>query len=251
MAYMGRGGFSPRGSSGGNGNTSGGSRNSGLQSSGERMRGYFRSHRVHYYIPLDNSYFVIQMVLTFLIIIIGAITYIVTYKSSIIDPIEGIKNTFLNSYLITIAVLLIITFVLHYVCEDEDVLIPWLTIVFIISLIVMAGFFKYKLDMDKTYTSAAEFGRIYMQENSGNGKTMLTIGLSGASLKTQKEYYISECVALYRNFTIKVYSVLVMHALLNILLIYQITRVIKRDSKIDRLEKDDLIVYDDEQNIKM
>lgn len=259
MAFAGRGGFSPRGSRGGSG--SGGSKgNKGgfgrggfgdFEESGERMRGYYGfGGRVHYYIPLDNTYFQIQMALTFLILIIGVITYVVTYKSSIIDPIASIKRTYLNSYMITIAIILVVTFVLHRIFEDEDDLIPMLAIVLIGSLVVMAFFFNYKLNMDKTYTNA-EFQKIYSQQYSGDGKTLVTIGLSGAALKTQKEIYVGECNALYRNFTIKVYTVLVLHALLNILLIYQISRVIKRDSKRDRLEKDDIVVYDPEQNIKM
>lgn len=40
------------------------------------------------------------------------------------------------------------------------------------------------------------------------------------------------------------------HLLLNILLIYQILRVSKLQGKKDQINKDDLILFDEEQNIK-
>lgn len=42
-----------------------------------------------------------------------------------------------------------------------------------------------------------------------------------------------------------------LHLLLNILLIYQITRISKIKGKKDKLNKDDLILFDEEQNIKI
>lgn len=41
-----------------------------------------------------------------------------------------------------------------------------------------------------------------------------------------------------------------LHLLLNILLIYQIARISKIQGKKDKLNKDDLILFDEEENIK-
>ena len=41
-----------------------------------------------------------------------------------------------------------------------------------------------------------------------------------------------------------------LHLLLNILLIYQISRISKIQGKKDKLNKDDLILFEEEQNIK-
>lgn len=41
-----------------------------------------------------------------------------------------------------------------------------------------------------------------------------------------------------------------LHLLLNILLIYQISRILKIEGRKDKLNKDDLILFDEEQNFK-
>lgn len=41
-----------------------------------------------------------------------------------------------------------------------------------------------------------------------------------------------------------------LHLLLNILIIYQIVRILKIQEKKDKLNKDDLILFDKEQDIK-
>lgn len=42
-----------------------------------------------------------------------------------------------------------------------------------------------------------------------------------------------------------------LHLLLNILLIYQIVRLLRIKGKKDKLDKDDLILFDEEQNVKI
>jgi hypothetical protein len=51
------------------------------------MMGYWYYRRFFYYIPLDNTYVIMQMIVTFIILIVGIITFVVTYESTIIDPI--------------------------------------------------------------------------------------------------------------------------------------------------------------------
>ncbi len=41
------------------------------------------------------------------------------------------------------------------------------------------------------------------------------------------------------------------HLLLNILLIYQILKLSKIEGKKDKLKKDDLIIFDEEQNVNI
>lgn len=55
---------------------------------------------------------------------------------------------------------------------------------------------------------------------------------------------------MYNIFKIKSYAMLILHLLLNILLIYQIFKVINIQEKKDRLDKDDLILFDEEQNVR-
>jgi len=218
-------------------------------------RSYYRGYglyRIHYYIPLDNTYVIMQMIVTFIIIIVGAITYLATYKSTIIDPIEGIKKTFLNYHLITIGLFLIITLMVNLSSKDKKKLLKKLLIVAGISILIMLFFFGMKLNLDTTYTEN-KFESFYVEQNideETNGKNKIDIGITGVSVKTEKEFYIDECMKLYNIFKVKTYGTLGLHLLLNILLVYQVLKVQKIQDKKGKLDKDDLILFDDEQNIK-
>lgn len=49
----------------------------------------------------------------------------------------------------------------------------------------------------------------------------------------------------------KLMEVFGLHFLLNLLIIYQITSISKKQERKDQLARDDLILYDEEENIKM
>ena len=55
---------------------------------------------------------------------------------------------------------------------------------------------------------------------------------------------------LYNIFKIKSYGISGLHLLLNILLIYQVLKVEKIQNKKENLNKDDVILFDEEQNVK-
>ena len=75
------------------------------------------------YVPLDNTYVRMQIVITYLIIIVSAITYIFTYKSTIADPIEEIKVIFINMHLIMIGILLVATIISNFFSKSEKIII--------------------------------------------------------------------------------------------------------------------------------
>lgn len=215
-------------------------------------RGYWFYRRMYYYIPLDNTYVIMQMIVTFLIIIVGAITYLATYKSTIIDPIEGIKKTFLNYHLITIGLFLIITFIVNISSKDEKKLLKRLLKVGGISILIMIIFLGMKLNLDTTYTET-KFERFYAEQNideETSKKNKIDVGITGVSVKTEKEYYIDECMKLYNIFKIKTYGTLGLHLLLNVLLVYQILKVQKIQDKKGKLDENDIILFDEEQNVK-
>ena len=123
----------------------------------------------------------------------------------------------------------------------------------LISISTMILFWDVKLDLDLTYTKA-KFEEIYTEANTTettDERSKIDIGLAGVSIKTEQEYYIDECMKLYNIFKVKSYGTLGIHLLLNILLVYQILKIKKIQNKKKRLNKDDLILYDEEQNIKI
>ena len=214
--------------------------------------GPFLYSRFYYYIPLDNTYVIMELIATFIILIVGAITFLMAYKSTIIDPIENIKKLFINAHLIVIAIFLAITLVVNLFSKKESELISRLILTAITSIAIMMFFAGTKFYLDKTYTKT-EFDKIYTEQNANKidiKKTKVGIGLAGVNIKTEKEYYVDECVKLYNIFKTKSYGTLGLHLLLNLLLIYQIFKVEKIQNKKERLDKDDIILKDEEQNVK-
>lgn len=246
MAFMGRESMPSVGN-----NNIGGAGNNNFNGHSYHRRPYFY-RRFYYYIPLDNTYVIMQMIVTFIILIVGGITFLATYKSTIIDPIEDIKKLFVNTHIIVIVFFLAITFIINLSSKKESDLIKRLVLMATISIITMLVFLGIKLNLDTTYTESV-FEQFYTEQNINretNEKSKINIGITGMSIKTEKEYYIDECVKLYNIFKIKSYGSLGLHLLLNILLIYQILKVQKIQKKKEKLDKDDLILFDEEQNIK-
>lgn len=243
MAFMGRGDMPSI-----NNNIGGGENN---DFDGGYRHYYGWHYRRIYYIPVDNTYVIIEMIVTFIILIVGVIAYLFMYKSSIIDPIENIKSIFMNIYSVVLLILLGIVVIANFFSKSKEALVKGLAIILVISIATMLIFLGIKLSYDSTYDKD-KFEQFYLeqdiQEKANNSK--FDIGIGGLSIKTEKEYYIDECMEMYNIFKIKGYAMLILHLLLNILLIYQIFKVVNIQEKKDRLDKDDLILFDEEQNIR-
>lgn len=251
MAYMGRGGFSSFG--GGLGGDMGTPDNNNDRHHNGRM--YYRGgfFRMYYYIPLDNTYVIFQTIASIIIFAIAGVAFLTTYKSPVIDTIADTKKIVMNSHIIITLVLLGFTLLANYFSKDKFALIKRLMVIMVISIITILIFFGIKANMDSTYTKN-KFAEIYEQEyteNKTSDKNKIDIGLTGLSIKSEKEYYIDKCVEAYNIFTIKMYSAFVLNIFLIILLIYQIIKVSNIQEKRDRLSKDDAILFDEEENIKM
>lgn len=249
MSYMGRGDLSSL--SGGIGGGLGPNDNNNGNKNNGRI--YYRGgfFRIHYFIPLDNTYVIFQMIAAIIIFVIAGITFLATYKPSVIDPIEDTKKIIINTYIIITLLLLVFTLLANYFSKDKNSLIKKLIVILSISVIVILVFFGIKVNMDSTYTNS-KFEQIYTQEygeQNSDSKSKIDIGLTGMQMKTEKEYYIDECAKAYNIFSIKMYGVFGLNILLIILLIYQISKVSKIQEKKDRLSKDDAILFDEEENI--
>lgn len=220
---------------------------------GNWFRNYRYYGRFYQYIPLDNTYVIMQMIATFIILIVGGLTFLITYKSTIIDPIESTKNLFINAHLITIGVLLGLMLAVNFVSKNASTIVKRIVIVCLVSILSLVVFFGIKINLDTTYTRN-RFEQFYIETNgneTSEKKTKVDIGLTGVSLKTEKEYYVDECMKLYSIFQTKTYGMFAIHLLLSILLIYQAIKVSKIENKKNKLSKDDLILYDEEENVKI
>ena len=253
MAYMGRGGFSSLGG-GGLGGGLGPNDNDNNNDNRHNGRMYYRGgfFRMYYYIPLDNTYVIFQMIAAIIIFTIAGITFIATYKPSVVDPLENSKRIILNTYIILTLSLVVITFLANYFSKDKNALIKRLIAILVISIITILVFFGIKANLDSIYTKN-KFEQIYIQENgeqTSDSKSKFDIGLTGMQMKTEKEYYVDECVKAYNIFSIKMYGIVAMNVFEIILLFYQISKVSQIQDKRDRLSKDDAILFDEEENVK-
>lgn len=252
MAYMGRGGFSSfgmRGIGGGLGKPD----NNDNDNNAYNERRYYRGglFRMHFYIPLDNTYVIFQMIMTFIIFTVAVIAFFVSYKSVIPDPIEKMKNIILSTHTILILSLLVITLLLNYFSRNINVLIKRLLIILLISIITLITFLGIKIYLNSIYTNN-KFEQIYEEKYKiDKYDSKQRVDIIDMKIKNQKEYFIDECMKMYYIFSIKTYGIMILNTLLIVLLIYQIIKVSKIQEKKDRLSKDDAIVYDEEENVKI
>ena len=253
MAYMGRGGFSSFGGGLGGGLRPDGNNNSNYNRHNGRM--YYRGGlvRMYYYLPLDNIYVILEMIAAIIIFTIVGITFLATYKPSVVDPLEDTKKIIINLYIIIALFLIVITILANYFSKDKNALLKRLFVILAISIMTIFAFLGVKLNLDSTYTKD-KFEQIYVQENgnerNSDAKTKFGIGLSGIQIKTDKEYYIDECVKAYNIFAMRMYIIVALNVLIIVLLIYQVSKVSKIQDKRNQLNKDDVILFDEEENIK-
>ena len=121
--------------------------------------------------------------------IVGVITYLTTYKSTIIDPIGDIKKLYINTHLIIIAIFLAITFMVNLTSKKESILMKRLILIAIVTIITMFAFLIIKLNLDTTYNEST-FEQFYIEKNTIeeiNKKHKIDIGITGALIKTEKE----------------------------------------------------------------
>lgn len=251
MAYMGRGGFS---SFRGGNNGESGTNNENTNRNIYNRRRYYRGgiFRIYYYIPFDNTYVIFQIISSIIIFAIAGITFLATYKPSVIDPIEQTKRTILNTYILIIISLVVITLLAHYFSKDKKTLIKKLFAILAISIITIFTFLGIKSNLNSTYTKS-KFEQIYTQENgeqTSSAKSKIDIGITGMKIKTEKEYYVDECMKAYNIFGVRMYVVMGLNILIIMLLIYQIIKVSQIQEKREKLNKNDAILFDEEENIK-
>jgi hypothetical protein len=220
---------------------------------------YYRSRIWRLYIiPLDNTYVIMQMIMFFILLVAAFLFFIFARKSAVTDTIENVKNIFINSYLIVMALIFALTAFAYRNKEKRNRMIM-LIAVLVLSLITMFGFFFVRLSFDSKYNNQY-FDSVYISEHPEENTTKdnakdsfkkqrVDLTLAGPQLKTDAEFYTSECMEMYNIFKVKTYLISGSHLLINILLVLQIIKLMNIDKKREQLEKDDAIVYDPEQNV--
>lgn len=209
---------------------------------GRRHRNYFKDY---------VDFVVMDTIATYIIIIVGFIVYLVTYKSKVIDPIANIKREYIIISSITILMLMIITSLITIFSKNKKSLLKRLLIIFLVSIIFTMIFIGIRINMDNKY-SKAKFEQIYDEQNIDDSgeKTRIKISITEIGFISERDYFIEECVKIYKMFQTKTYGIFALYLLLDIILFYQIIKVFKIQEQRDRVAKDDIVLFDEEENIK-
>ena len=207
-----------------------------------------------YYIPLDNTYVMMQMCTVFIMAAFAIFFFLFNYKTEINDSILMQKKVYQYSYLIILVLLFALNIIFNLITKEEKKLFKRITYLLITSICIMMVFFTVRLVFDSKYDKnyfIKEYNTTYGNTEENNKKDKISMTSLGAEFSSNKEMYLSECNKLYTIFKIKSYGLLAFNFLLSILLMYEIVKIQKMITRKDSLEKDDVVVYDEEENVKM
>lgn len=222
--------------------------------------GYRAPHYSHYWngryyvIHYDKTFVAIELISWLIIFLTIFAVYLFEYKVSYEDPIATIKSHFLNgqliSILISITVAVIVTFVTR---SSKENLIRNLRVVAIISVAIIIVFLGIKINMDDKYNENA-FGEFYEQyENNKDKNNSKNISVKFPSMKilNEKEAYIENSKSAYTNFSVKTILYMIIHFIVVAVIFYLSCRLSYIERKKAKLAKDDIVLYDEEENIKI
>ena len=205
-----------------------------------------------YIIEIKSKVMTFFFVAIFLIIVY--ILYKATYKSvDIEDPIVDVKNKYIHYYLIVIGFISIFFLIVNIIVKNKRRLMIVLSIIMFFSLISTMIFIGIRIKYDSTYIEE-KFETIYIEkygEDNPNTNTIYEIGFKGLIEKTKKEHYVDECMKLYNAFKIKTIGLFSIQIVIIVLIVYEIVRLSRINVNLEKINKDDIIVYDEEENVKM
>ncbi len=222
--------------------------------------GYSAPHYSRYWngryfiINYDKSFVAISLIMTFIILITGFCAYLFAYKLPFEDPIAGVKSNFLTAQLALLVTPIILTFLaVIFTKSNKQNLIKYLRIISILSLISILILWGVKFYLDNKYNSDDVFSSYYdkyEEKNNDEDSKKITFGLSGINISSPKQAYITKSKDAYTNFTIKSMIYIVLQFLTVIFILYFSFRIEHIEERIDKLKKEDEVLFNEEQNVK-
>lgn len=103
---------------------------------------------------------------------------------------------------------------------------------------------------ENKFSELYETSEIKEYEKS-NKKQNISIGLDGIKLTDLKQSYIDENIMAYKFFSYKSIAITILYIIVIVFNIAMIIRLLKMQEKNERLNKDDSILFDEEENIKI
>ena len=207
-----------------------------------------------YIIYYDKNFFIIQMIISVLLLLLVVMVYLYGYKVSIFDPIKDVKNAVLTMQLIQAIAVIGITAIMMYFSKNKQSLIKNLIVISILSIIMSFTTTGIKMYMDKKYTEEVfeQFYEEYAEDKENyTDIAKVTIGITGnINIMDSKEAYIQNCKTAYTQFSIKTMIYSILNLLISVATFYIVYRLNNIEKKKEMLAKDDIILNDEEENVK-
>ena len=182
--------------------------------------------------------------------LIIAIFVIFFYKPNIVDFLEQIKTTYINSMLIILSLIIIFSILSYLILKNKNTLVKALKLVIIFSIIFLIAFFYIEIILNKTYNNEETFANFYdtniKDENVKEKEHLDTINsLLNLELKTKtdKEVFIEKSLSQFLYFRIKVYLIFIFYVIIILILTYLMAKIDRKIRYREMLEKDDKIIF--------
>lgn len=182
--------------------------------------------------------------------LIIAIFVIFFYKPNIVDFLEQIKTTYINSMLIILSLIIIFSILSYLILKNKKTLVKALKLVIIFSIIFLIAFFYIEIILNKTYNNEETFANFYdtniKDENVKEKEHLDTINsLLNLELKTKtdKEVFIEKSLSQFLYFRIKVYLIFIFYVIIILILTYLMSKIDRKIRYREMLEKDDKIIF--------
>lgn len=215
--------------------------------------GFFSHHPHRRNVYLTYNYNAV-LVMEAILLIICLFIYMYSYESFYIrDPIEKIKTSFLDAQFGGTTIYIMLLILVNNLKDAPSKALKCFIGLFIMAVIFVFSLGIAKLNMDSKYTEedfTQMYSEIYFKDKDDS--SIFQMSLDGSIKQVDRvDIFKTECVNLYRSFTLKVMVGLVIQFVLLLLNIYLIFSVAKSKEKYDEMQKENDVLFDEEQNIKV
>lgn len=197
-----------------------------------------------------RSYIVLETLAVVMIFLLCRIVYIVSYKTTLKNPLENMQETFFKAQLIAILICLVMTACGIIFLKTREKVILILKIVVVVNMIGILGFIWIKLNWDTLYTEQWFSKYFDENENSEMEKKYLSFNQLEIEIISEKEKFVNDNIIAYKYFGVKSFFCTIIYIIIELFEVYLMIRISKLQKRQIQLQKDDLVVYDKEKNIK-
>lgn len=193
----------------------------------------------------------INVLITFIMLLGIAICWFFAYQIDFPDPLLALKKTYLNWEFITIFIISLSLIGASIFSKNKDTLRRNLIIILIITIISFIELTVVKCNLDNTYNDA-KFEELYETEIvDKNTDTYYKFDIKTLTIneKGEKDKYIEQMKHEYNKFAVKVVLGKLLLAVVAIFNVYMLIKVQQKIDSINKLNKDDVVVYDEKVDV--